>query len=440
MSQDTPSHGFATRALHVGQGPDPSTGARQVPIHQTTSFVFKDHEHAANLFALKEVGYIYSRLTNPTVGALQERLASLEGGVGAVCTASGHSAMLMTLFTLLSPGKNFVAARQLYGGSLNQFANSFPRGFGWESRFVEMDDLEAMKAAIDDDTRAIVIESLANPGGNVSDIRAIADIANAAGVPLIVDNTMASPAVCRPIEHGATLVIHSTTKFISGNGSSVGGVVVDSGTFDWSATPGKYPALSAPEPGYHGLVFHEALGPMAFTFYAIAVGLRDLGPSMAPMNAYITLLGAETLPLRMEKHGENAQKVAAFLEAHPAVDYVQYAGLASNKHHDRVATYLGGNGGCVFTFGLKGGYDAGIALVNAVKLFSHVANIGDTRSLIIHPASTTHSQLSDAEKVTAGAGPEVVRLSIGLEDVADIIADLDQALVAASGAAPVAAE
>lgn len=419
--------GFATRAIHAGAAPDPATGARQTPIYQTTSYVFDDVNDAASLFNLQKVGYIYSRLTNPTVSALEERLANLEGGVGATCTSSGHAAQMMALFPLMSPGDRFIASKKLYGGSLNQFANSFPRAFGWHADFVDSDDLDAVKAALTDKTKAIFVESLANPGGVVTDLEGIAKIAADAGIPLIVDNTLATPYLCNPIQWGATLVVHSTTKFLSGNGTSVGGVIVDSGKFDWSKD-GKFPALSGPEAGYHGLKFHETFGHLAYTIHGHAVGLRDLGPSQAPLNAFLTMLGIETLHLRMERHCVNAATVAKHLESHPAVAWVSYAGLESSKYGAAAKKYLPKGAGAVFTFGLKGGYDAGVKLVESVKLFSHLANIGDSRSLIIHPASTTHRQLSEEGLIAAGAGPDVVRLSVGLEDVADIIADLDQAL------------
>jgi O-acetylhomoserine (thiol)-lyase len=424
------SFGFATRAIHAGASPDPATGARQTPIYQTTSFVFDDVNDAASLFNLQKVGYIYSRLTNPTVSVLEERLANLEGGVGATCTASGHAAQMMALFPLMTPGDRFVASKKLYGGSLNQFANSFPRAFGWNADFVDTDDPATVKAAITDRTKAIFVESLANPGGVVTDLEAIAKIADEAGIPLIVDNTLATPYLCNPIQWGATLVIHSTTKFLSGNGTSLGGVIIDSGKFDWSKD-GKYPALSGPEPGYHGLKFHETFGHLAYTIHGHAVGLRDLGPSQTPLNAFLTLNGIETLHLRMERHCANALTVAKHLESHPAVAWVSYAGLESSKYHAAAGKYLAKGAGAVFTFGLKGGYDAGVKLVESVNLFSHLANIGDTRSLIIHPASTTHRQLSEEGLIAAGAGPDVVRLSVGLEDAADIIADLDQALASA---------
>ncbi|WP_448189685.1 O-acetylhomoserine aminocarboxypropyltransferase [Azospirillum sp. sgz301742] len=419
--------GFETRAIHAGAAPDPATGARQTPIYQTTAYVFDDIDDAASLFNLQKLGFIYSRLTNPTVSVLEERLANLEGGVGATCTSSGHSAQMMALFPLLSPGDEFIASTKLYGGSLNQFANSFPRAFGWKSIFVDTDDLEAVRKAVTPKTKAIFVESLANPGGVVTDLEALAKIADAAQIPLVVDNTLATPYLCRPIEHGATLVIHSTTKFLSGNGTSLGGVIIDSGKFDWTKA-GKYPALTEPEPGYHGLKFHETFGHLAYTIHGHAVGLRDLGPSQAPMNAFLTLNGIETLPLRMERHAANALKVAQFLESHPAVAWVSYAGLESSKYHQLAKKYLPRGAGSVFTFGVKGGYAAGVKVVESVQLFSHVANLGDSRSLIIHPASTTHRQLSEEGLAKAGAGQEVVRLSIGIESAEDIIADLDQAL------------
>ncbi len=421
------SFGFETRAIHAGAAPDPATGARQTPIYQTTSFVFDDVDDAASLFNLQKVGFIYSRLTNPTVAVLEERLANLEGGAGATATSSGHAAQLLALFPLMAPGDHVIASQKLYGGSINQIGTSFPRAFGWQPTFVDTDTPDNVRAAITEKTKAIFVESLANPGGVVTDIEAIAKIADAAGIPLIVDNTLATPYLINPIQWGATLVVHSTTKFLSGNGTSVGGVVIDSGTFDWSKS-GKYPALSEPDAGYHGLRFHETFGHLAFTIHGHAVGLRDLGPSQAPMNAFLTLNGIETLPLRMQRHVENAQKVAEFLESHPAVGWVSYAGLPSSKYHGLAQKYLPKGAGAVLTFGVKGGYAAGVALVEGVELFSHLANIGDSRSLIIHPSSTTHRQLSEEGQAIAGAGPDVIRLSIGLESVADIIADLDQAL------------
>ena len=427
MTQDL---GFETLQIHAGTEPDPATGARQVPIYQTTAYVFKDADHAARLFNLQEVGYIYSRLTNPTVGALQNRIAALEGGAGAVCCSSGHAAQIMALFPLMGPGLNIVASTRLYGGTITQFSQTIKR-FGWSAKFVDFDDLDAVKAAIDDNTRAVFCETIANPGGYITDLDAIAAIADAAGIPMIVDNTTATPYLCRPIEHGATLVVHSMTKYMTGNGTVTGGVVVDSGKFDWSASD-KFPSLSAPEPAYHGLKFHEALGPMAFTFHGIAIGLRDLGMTLNPQAAHYTLMGLETLSLRMDKHVANAKQVADWLEADPRVDYVTYAGLDSSPYKERADRLVPKGAGALFTVAVKGGYDACVKLVDSLQLFSHVANLGDARSLIIHPASTTHRQLSEDQQRAAGAAPEVVRISIGIEDPKDIIADLDQALAKAT--------
>jgi O-acetylhomoserine (thiol)-lyase len=427
---DGPSYGFDTLQIHAGARPDPATGARQVPIYQTTAYVFRDAEHAAALFNLQEVGYIYSRLTNPTVAALQERIATLEGGVGAVCCSSGHAAQIMALFPLMAPGRNVVASTRLYGGTVTQFSQTIKR-FGWSAKFVDFDDLDALKAAIDDDTRAVFCEAIANPGGYITDLRAVADVADAAGVPLIVDNTSATPYLCRPIAHGATLVVHSTTKYLTGNGTVTGGCVVDSGTFDWSASD-KFPSLSAPEPAYHGLRFHETFGPLAYTFHGIAIGLRDLGMTMNPQAAHYTLMGIETLSLRMDRHVENAVKIAKWLEADPRIDFVTYAGLESSPYFDRVKTVCPKGAGALFTFAVKGGYDACIKLVDSLEIFSHVANLGDTRSLIIHSASTTHRQLTPEQQRAAGAAPNVVRVSIGIEDADDLIADLDQALARAT--------
>ncbi|WP_333828776.1 O-acetylhomoserine aminocarboxypropyltransferase/cysteine synthase family protein [Pararhodobacter sp.] len=425
----TRSYGFDTLQIHAGARPDPATGARQVPIYQTTAYVFRDADHAAALFNLQEVGYIYSRLTNPTVAALQERVATLEGGAGAVCCSSGHGAQIMALFPLMGPGRNVVASTRLYGGTITQFSQTIRR-FGWSAKFADTDDLAAVEAAIDDDTRAIFCESIANPGGYVTDIPALAKIADKHGIPLIVDNTTATPYLCRPIEQGATLVVHSMTKYLTGNGTVTGGVVVDSGTFDWSAND-KFPSLSAPEPAYHGLKFHETFGALAFTFHGIAIGLRDLGMTLNPQAAHYTLMGIETLSLRMQRHVENAQKIAAWLEADPRIEAVTYAGLPSSPWHDRAKALYPKGAGALFTVALKGGYEACIKLVDSLELFSHVANLGDTRSLIIHSASTTHRQLTAEQQTAAGAAPNVVRLSIGIEDADDLIADLDQALAKA---------
>lgn len=427
---ETKSMGFDTLQIHAGATPDPATGARQTPIYQTTAYVFKDAEHAARLFNLEEVGYIYSRLTNPTIAALQDRVAALEGGVGAVACASGHAAQIMALFPLMHPGDNIIVSTRLYGGTVTQFSQTIKR-FGWSASFVDFDDLDAIRAAANAKTKAIFMESIANPGGYVGDIPAVAEVANDLKLPLIVDNTTATPYLCRPFEQGAHIAVHSTTKYMSGNGTSMGGVVVDSGTFDWGATD-KYPSLTEPEPAYHGLNFFGALGQMAYTFHGIAIGLRDLGMSMAPMNAFQTLLGIETLSLRMRKHVENAQIVAKWLEADDRVDFVTYAGLPSSRYADRAAKLYPKGAGALFTFAVKGGYDACVKLVDAVEIFSHVANLGDTRSLIIHSASTTHRQLNAEQQAAAGAGANVVRLSIGIEDAQDLIKDLDQALTAAT--------
>lgn len=422
-------YGFDTLQIHAGARPDPATGARQTPIYQTTAYVFRDAEHAAALFNLQEVGYIYSRLTNPTVSVLQERIATLEGGVGAVATSSGHAAQILALFPLMRPGDNIVVSTRLYGGTVTQFSHSIRR-FGWTAVFVDFDDLDAVRAACDDRTRALFCESIANPAGYVADMPALAKVARTAGVPLIVDNTSATPWLCKPLEMGADLVVHSTTKYLSGNGTSMGGIVVDSGRFDWSASD-KFPSLSEPEPAYHGLKFHETFGPMAFTFHGIAIGLRDLGMSQSPQNAFLTLLGCETLSLRMQRHVENAEKIAAWLEADPRVEFVTYAGLPSSPWNARAREICPRGAGAIFTFAVRGGYDACVRLVDAVEIFSHVANLGDTRSLIIHSASTTHRQLTSEQQEAAGAGPNVVRLSIGIEDAGDLIRDLDKALAAA---------
>ena len=420
-------HGFDTRQIHAGTMPDPATGARQVPIYQTTAYQFRDADHAAALFNLQEVGYIYSRLTNPTVGALQARVAELEGGAGAVCCSSGHAAQIMSLFPLMMPGCNIVASTRLYGGTLTQFTQTFKR-FGWSATLVDFDDLDAVRDAIDGNTRAIFCETIANPGGYITDLPEIAKIADNAGIPLIVDNTTATPYLCNPIEHGATLVVHSLTKYMTGNGTVTGGAVVDSGKFDWSASD-KFPSLSQPEPAYHGLNFHEVFGPAAFTFHGIAIGLRDLGMTMNPQGAHYTLMGIETLSLRMQKHVANAQKVAEWLAEDPRIAEVTYPGLKSSPYHDRIAKVVPKGPGALFTIRLKGGYEACTKTVAEMKLFSHVANLGDARSLVIHPASTTHRQLSEAEQIKAGAAPDILRLSIGIEDADDIIADLNQALV-----------
>jgi O-acetylhomoserine (thiol)-lyase len=425
------NYGFETRAVHAGAAPDPTTGARTTPIFQTTAYVFDDVDHAASLFNLHNFGYIYSRLTNPTVAVLEERIASLEGGRAACAAASGHAAQFITFATMMEPGDEFIASRNLYGGSLSQFGLSFKK-LGWTCHFVDPHDPENFRRALTPRCKAIFLESLANPGGIIVDLEAVAKVAHEAGIPLIVDNTLATPYLCRPIEWGADLVVHSTTKFLGGHGNSLGGVVVESGKFDWSQG-GKFPALTEPEPAYHGLRFYENFGDFAFTTKARAVALRDYGPTLAPMNAFLTITGIETLHVRMERHCANAQKVAEFLERHPRVAWVTYAGLESSPYGALARKYLPKGAGAVFTFGVRGGYDAGVRLVENVQLFSHLANIGDTRSLILHPASTTHRQLTDEQRLASGAGPDVIRLSIGLETAEDLIADLDQALEASPG-------
>ncbi|MGD9838929.1 MAG: O-acetylhomoserine aminocarboxypropyltransferase [Afipia sp.] len=420
--------GFSTLSIHAGAQPDPTTGARATPIYQTTSFVFNDADHAASLFGLQTFGNIYTRIGNPTNAVLEERVAALEGGTAALAVASGHAAQLVTFHALLQPGDEFIAARRLYGGSINQFNHSF-KNFGWNVVWADTDDVSTFEKALSPKTKAIFIESIANPGGTVTDIEAIAAIARKAGVPLIVDNTLASPYLIKPIDHGADIVLHSATKFLGGHGNSIGGIIVDAGTFDWSRD-GRYPVLSEPRPEYHGIKLQETFGNFAFAIAARVIGLRDLGPALSPFNAFLLLTGIETLSLRVQRHSDNAKAVAEWLSAHPAVAWVSYAGLPGDRYHNLARKYSPKGAGAVFTFGLKGGYDAGISLVSNVKLFSHLANVGDTRSLIIHPASTTHSQLSDAQKALAGAGVDVVRLSVGLEDKEDLIADLDQALKA----------
>jgi len=422
------SYGFETRAIHAGAAPDPTTGARSTPIYQTTAYVFDDVDHAASLFNLHNFGYIYSRLTNPTVSVLEERVASLEGGRAAVAAASGHAAQFLIFFTLMQPGDEFIASRNLYGGSLTQFGLSFKK-LGWACHFVDPTEPENFRKALTPKTKAIFIENLANPGGIVVDIARVADVAHAAGIPLIVDNTLATPYLCRPFDFGADIVCHSTTKFLSGHGNALGGVVVESGKFDWSQGD-HFPSLTEPEPAYHGLKFFENFGDFAFTIKARAVALRDFGPALSPMNAFLTITGIESLPVRMDRHVDNAKKIAEFLAVHPKVAWVSYAGLKDSPYYELARKYLPKGAGAVFTFGVKGGFEAGVKLVESVRLFSHLANIGDTRSLILHPASTTHRQLTDEQREAAGAGPDVVRLSIGLETADDLIRDLDEALAA----------
>jgi O-acetylhomoserine (thiol)-lyase len=424
MSDHTP--GFDTLAIHAGAKPDPTTGARATPIYQTTSFVFEDVDHAASLFGLQAFGNIYTRITNPTTAVLEERVATLEGGTAALAVASGHAAQLLAFHALMTPGCNIVASKRMYGGTINQLNHSF-KSFGWDVKWAEGLDAQSFADQIDENTRAVFIESIANPGGVIMDIEGISTVAKEAGVPLIVDNTMATPYLCQPIKHGADIVLHSLTKFMGGHGNSMGGAIVDAGTFDWAAS-GKYPMLTEPRPEYNDMRLFETFGNIAFAICCRVLGLRDLGPAISPQNAFMLITGIETLALRMQKHSDNALKVAEFLQSHPAVSWVSYAGLANDPFHQAHQKYCPKGAGAVFTFGLKGGYEAGVELVKGLELFSHLANIGDTRSLVIHPASTTHRQLSDTQKTAAGAGPDVVRLSIGIEDAADIIADLKQAL------------
>jgi O-acetylhomoserine (thiol)-lyase len=424
MADKTP--GFDTLALHAGAAPDPATGARITPIYQTTAYVFQDVKHAADLFALRAFGNIYTRIMNPTQSVLEAKVAALEGGTAALAVASGHAAQLLAFHTIMQPGDEFVAVRQLYGGSINQFSHSF-KSFGWHVVWADAEDLSSIEKALSPKTKAIFIESIANPGGLITDIAGVAKIAQRAGVPLIVDNTLATPYLCRPIEHGANIVLHSLTKFMGGHGNSMGGIIVDAGNFDWSKS-GRYPLLSEPNASYHGMRLHETFGNIAFAIACRVLGLRDLGPAIAPMNAFLILTGMETLSLRMQRHCDNALKVAKWLQKQPQVAWVHYAALPEDKHHALFKKYCPRGAGAVFTFGLKGGYDAGVKAVSSVKLFSHLANIGDTRSLIIHPASTTHSQLTQDQLKMAGATPDVVRLSVGIEDADDIIADLAQAI------------
>ena len=427
MNDRTP--GFNTLAIHAGAAPDAATGARSTPIYQTTSFVFDDVDHAASLFGLQAFGNIYTRIGNPTNAVLEERVAALEGGTAALAVASGHAAEFLVMHALMQPGDEFVAANKLYGGSMNQFNHSY-KNFGWTVVWADADDPASYEAAITERTKAIFVESIANPGGVIVDLKAISAIAKKHRIPLIVDNTMASPYLIRPFEHGADIVVHSATKFLGGHGNSIAGVIVDGGSFNWLADD-RYPMLSKPRPEYGGMVLGETFGNFAFAIACRVLGLRDLGPALSPFNAFLILQGIETLPLRMQRHCDNTQIVAGHLAQHDAVSWVSYPGLSTDRYHDLARRYCPKGAGAVFTFGVKGGYDAGVALVTNLRLFSHLANIGDTRSLVIHPASTTHRQLTEAQQMTAGAGPDVVRLSIGLEDPEDLIQDLDQALAAA---------
>ena len=421
--------GFNTLAIHAGAAPDAATGARATPIYQTTSFVFDDVDHAASLFGLQAFGNIYSRIGNPTCSVLEERVAALEGGTAALAVASGHAAEFLTFHTLLQPGDEFIAAKKLYGGSINQFNHAY-KNFGWNVVWADSDDPSSFEAAITPKTKAIFVESIANPGGVIVDLQAIAAIAKKHRIPFIVDNTMATPYLIKPFEHGADIIVHSATKFLGGHGNSVGGVIVDGGSFNFAGDD-RYPMLSKPRPEYSGMVLGETFGNFGFAIACRVLGLRDLGPALSPFNAFLILNGIETLPLRMQRHSDNALALAEHLQGHSKISWVSYPGLRSDRYHNLAKQYCPKGAGAVFTFGLKGGYEAGVKLVSNLKLFSHLANIGDTRSLVIHPASTTHRQLTDEQKTQAGAGPEVVRLSIGLEDTEDLIDDLNQALDAA---------
>jgi O-acetylhomoserine (thiol)-lyase len=420
--------GFHTLALHAGQRPDPTTGARAVPIYQTTSYVFEDTDDAASLFALQRFGNIYTRIMNPTTAVFEERMAALEGGVGGLATASGHAAQFLVAATLMEAGDHFVSASTLYGGSYTQFSTSFRR-LGFEVTFVEPDEPENFRRAIRPNTKMLWGETISNPRGNVLDLEAVADVAREAGVPLVVDNTFATPYLCRPIEWGADIVVHSATKFLGGHGTSIGGVIVDSGRFPWGN--GKFRGITEPSPGYHGLRFAETFGDMAFIVKARVEGLRDFGPTMSPFNAFLFLQGLETLPLRMDRHCANGLAVATWLAKHPQVAWVKYPGLPDSPYKRLQEKYLPCGAGSVFSFGLEGGREVGRRFIERVQLCSHLANVGDAKTLVIHPASTTHSQLSEADLAKAGVSPDMVRISVGLEDLDDILWDLEQAIAEA---------
>ena len=423
--------GFNTLTVHSGQRPDPTTGARAMPIYQTSSFVFEDTDHAAELFALQRFGNIYSRIMNPTNGAFEERVATLEGGVGALAVASGHAAQFVALATLLAPGDQIVSSNALYGGTYTQFGITL-RHWGIDVVFVDPDDPENFRKAITPKTKALYGETIGNPRINVLDISALAEIAHEAGVPLIIDNTFATPYLCRPIEHGADIVVHSATKFIGGHGTSIGGVIVDSGQFPWDN--GNFPGMTEPSPGYHGMRFYEQFGIYGYIMKCRVEALRDFGPSLSPFNAFMFLQGLETLHVRMDRHVENAVKVATYLEGHDLVSWINYPGLPSNQYNALANKYLPKGAGAIFCFGVKGGRPAGKVFIESLEMISHLANVGDAKSLVIHPASTTHQQMSDEEQVAAGLSPDLIRISIGLEDANDIIWDLNQALVKAEKA------
>lgn len=431
MAEEKKQH-LATLAVHGGQEPDPTTGSRAVPIYQTTSYIFQDADHAARLFGLQEFGNIYTRIMNPTTDVFEKRVAALEGGAAALATASGQAAETLAITTLASAGEEIVSTTSLYGGTYNLFHYTLPK-MGIKVRFVDADDQAGLRAAINDKTRAVYTEALGNPKLDVADVETLARIAHEHGLPLLIDNTSATPALLRPIEWGADIVIESATKFIGGHGTSIGGIIVDSGKFDWKAS-GRFKDFVEPDPSYHGLSFVEAFGPLAFILKARVQGLRDTGAALSPFNAWLLLQGLETLHLRMERHSQNALAVARHLEKHPGVEWVNYPGLESSKYAPRAEKYLPDGQSALLTFGIKGGYEAGKKFINSVKIFSLLANIGDAKSLVIHPASTTHQQLTVEEQATTGVTPELIRLSVGIEDVRDLIADIDQALAAAGAA------
>lgn len=420
--------GFETLALHGGQTPDPATNSRAVPIYQTTSYVFNDADHAANLFALKEAGNIYTRIMNPTQDTFEKRMALLEGGIGALATASGQAAITYAILNIANAGDEIISASSLYGGTYTLFEHTLPK-LGVRVQFADADDPESFRSKINEKTKALYVEIIGNPKANVADLETLAAIAHENGIPLIVDNTFASPYLCRPFEFGADIVIHSATKFIGGHGTSIGGVIVDSGKFDWTAS-GKFPGLTQPDPSYHGVVYTEAVGPAAYITKARVTLLRDTGAALSPFNSFLFLQGLETLPLRMERHVQNAQRVAEFLAEHELVTWVNYPGLKADKYHALAQKYLPKGAGSIFTFGLKGGVEEGKKFINSLKLFSLLANVGDAKSLVIHPASTTHQQLDEESLKKAGVTPDMIRISIGLETIDDILADLDQALKA----------
>jgi len=422
---------FATLAVHAGQVPDPTTGSRAVPIYQTTSYLFQDADHAGRLFALQEFGNIYTRIMNPTTDVFEKRVAAIEGGAAALATASGQAAETLTITTLASAGEEIISTTSLYGGTYNLFHYTLPR-LGISVRFVDADDFDGIRAAVNDKTRAIYTETLGNPKLDVADIATLASIAHENGLPLVIDNTCASAALTRPIEWGADIVVNSATKFLGGHGNSIGGVIVDAGKFDWAAS-GRFKDFTEPDPSYHGLSYIQAFGPLSFILKARISGLRDTGAALSPFNAFLLLQGIETLHLRMERHSQNALAVARHLEQHPGVDWVNYPGLESSRYYQRAKKYLPAGQGAIITFGIKGGYEAGKKLIDSLELFSLLANIGDAKSLVIHPASTTHQQLSAEEQAATGTTPEMVRLSVGIEDIRDILADLDQAIETANG-------